>query len=101
MTLAHLHALLLIVFAWGDEICTACTCMTRSMAAVVPRRAVACWATCASIAASASGMCMTLALAKAMDDMRDHTGKPVSTTEVIETYIMKKALIEWSDFLNS
>lgn len=38
-------------------------------------------------------------LKKAMNEMKRATGKPVSTTEVIESYMTTKALIEESDFL--
>jgi len=38
-------------------------------------------------------------LRKAMDDMRRQTGKPVSTTEVIESYFTTRELVDWSDFL--
>lgn len=39
------------------------------------------------------------ALKRAMNEMKRATGKPVSTTEVIESYMTNKALIEESDFL--
>jgi exo-beta-1,3-glucanase (GH17 family) len=39
------------------------------------------------------------ALYKAMTDIRQNTGKPVSTTEVIEYFYTRRDLIEWSDFL--
>lgn len=38
-------------------------------------------------------------LRKAMDEMKRETGKPVSTTEVVESYFSRKELVEWSDFL--
>jgi exo-beta-1,3-glucanase (GH17 family) len=38
-------------------------------------------------------------LKNAMNEMKRATGKPVSTTEVIESYMTTKALIEESDFL--
>jgi exo-beta-1,3-glucanase (GH17 family) len=39
------------------------------------------------------------ALQKAMEELKHATGKPVATTEVIESYMTRRALIEWSDFL--
>lgn len=38
-------------------------------------------------------------LSAAMDSVRRETGKPVSTTEIIERYYNTPELIEWSDFL--
>ncbi len=38
-------------------------------------------------------------LREAMDELRRKTGKPVSTTEVVESYFTKPELAEWSDFL--
>jgi exo-beta-1,3-glucanase (GH17 family) len=38
-------------------------------------------------------------LKHAMDEIRHDTGKPVSTTEIIEQYFTKPELAEWSDFL--
>lgn len=38
-------------------------------------------------------------LRSAMDEMRRDTGKPVSTTEIIEAYFTKPEIAEWSDFL--
>jgi|SRR5579872_781314 len=38
-------------------------------------------------------------LREAMDELRRKTGKPVSTTEVVESYFTKSELAEWSDFL--
>jgi exo-beta-1,3-glucanase (GH17 family) len=38
-------------------------------------------------------------LRRAMDAIKHATGKPVSTTEVIESYMTQGALIAWSDFL--
>ena len=38
-------------------------------------------------------------LRTAMESLRTSTGKPVSTTEVIESYYSKPELVEWSDFL--
>ncbi len=38
-------------------------------------------------------------LQNAMDTMKRATGKPVSTTEIIESYLTSGELIEWSDFL--
>lgn len=38
-------------------------------------------------------------LQQAMEEMKRETGKPVSTTEIIEAYFGKPELIEWSDFL--
>ena len=39
------------------------------------------------------------ALYKAMVNVRQNTGKPVSTTEVIEYFYTRRDLINWSDFL--
>ncbi len=39
-------------------------------------------------------------LRDAMDLVRSQTGKPVSTTEVVETYYVDSELIDWSDFLS-
>ncbi len=38
-------------------------------------------------------------LREAMDEMRRDTGKPISTTEIIESYSAIPQLAEWSDFL--
>ncbi|MCX6621791.1 MAG: hypothetical protein NTY38_12095 [Acidobacteria bacterium] len=38
-------------------------------------------------------------LHEAMEEMRRDTGKPVSTTEIIEAYFTKPEIVEWSDFL--
>ncbi len=38
-------------------------------------------------------------LRSAMEEIKRETGKPVSTTEVIESYFTKPELIAWSDFL--
>jgi len=38
-------------------------------------------------------------LRRAMVEMRQATGKPVSTTEVVEYFYTRQDLVEWSDFL--
>jgi exo-beta-1,3-glucanase (GH17 family) len=38
-------------------------------------------------------------LRRAMEQVRRETGKPVSTTEVIETFYTNRDLVDWSDFI--